>query len=234
MNDLGIRVAFVTSERLYDHQRESIAQVFGCPVANGYGGRDAGFIAHQCPQGSMHVSAEDIIVETVGAEGRPVPVGERGEIVVTHMATGDFPFVRYCTGDVGVLSDALCACGRSLPVLGEIEGRTTDFVVADNGTVMHGLALIYVVRDLPGIERFKIIQWDRARTTVQLVPGPGYRSEVETTIRSGLQARLGTAVRIEIERVAEIPAERSGKYRYIVSHAAVPAAAASPATAEAV
>ena len=231
LDNLGIRVAFVTSERLYDHQKASITQVFGCPVANGYGGRDAGFIAHQCPQGSMHISAEDIIVETVGADGRPVPEGERGEIVVTHMATDDFPFIRYRTGDVGVLSDAPCACGRGLPVLQEIEGRTTDFVVAADGTVMHGLALIYVVRDLPGIERFKIIQWDRGRTTVQLVRGPDFRPEAEATIRSGLQARLGAGVRIEIERVDEIPAERSGKFRYIVSHAALPAAAA-PAPAQ--
>jgi phenylacetate-CoA ligase len=229
MDDLGIRVAFVTSERLYDHQKTSITQVFGCPVANGYGGRDAGFIAHQCPQGAMHISAEDIIVETIGADGRPVAAGERGEIVVTHMATGDFPFIRYRTGDVGVLSDAPCACGRGLPVLSEIEGRTTDFVVAADRTVMHGLALIYVVRDLPGIERFKIIQRDLGLTTVQLVPGPDYRPEVEATIRSGLQARLGVGVRIEIERVAEIPAERSGKFRYIVSHAARPAAAPAPA-----
>ena len=59
------------------------------------------------------------------------------EIVVTHLATGDFPFIRYRTGDVGVLSDRDCACGRGLPVLGEIQGRTTDFVVARDGTVMH-------------------------------------------------------------------------------------------------
>jgi len=232
MDDLCIRVAFVTSERLYDNQKASIEQVFGCPVANGYGGRDAGFIAHQCPQGSMHISAEDIIVETIGADGRPLAVGERGEIVVTHLATGDFPFIRYRTGDVGVLSDAPCACGRGLPVLHEIEGRTTDFVVAADGTVMHGLALIYVVRDLPGIARFKIIQWDRARTTVQLVPGPDFRAELEATIRSGLRARLGAGVTVEIERVAEIPAERSGKFRYIVSHAAMPeSASAAPAKA---
>ena len=51
MDDLGIRVAFVTSERLYDEQRQQISKTFGCPVANGYGGRDAGFIAHECPQG---------------------------------------------------------------------------------------------------------------------------------------------------------------------------------------
>ena len=143
MNNLGIKVAFVTSEKLYDEQRAIISEVFGCSVANGYGARDAGFIAHQCPSGSLHISAEDIIVETVRPDGIPAAAGEAGEIVVTHMATVDFPFVRYCTGDMGVLSDEPCACGRSLPVLKEVQGRTTDFVVARDGTVMHGLALIY-------------------------------------------------------------------------------------------
>jgi hypothetical protein len=86
MNDLGIRVAFVTSERLYDDQRATISRVFGCRVANGYGGRDAGFIAHECPSGGMHLTAEDIIVELVDAQGQPVPDGSPGEIVVTHLA----------------------------------------------------------------------------------------------------------------------------------------------------
>ena len=112
MSELGIRVAFVTAERLYDHQREDIARVFGCPVANGYGGRDAGFIAHQCPQGSMHLTAEDIIVELVDQEGNVVPSGTAGEVVVTHLATSEFPFIRYRTGDVAVMSEGSCACGR--------------------------------------------------------------------------------------------------------------------------
>ena len=56
--DCGLRVVFCTSERLYDH-RNLIQRVFGCPVANGYGARDAGFIAHECPHGGMHISAED-------------------------------------------------------------------------------------------------------------------------------------------------------------------------------
>jgi phenylacetate-CoA ligase len=67
---LGIRVAFVTSEKLYDEQRTLISEVFGCPVANGYGARDAGFIAHECPHGSLHISAEDIVVETLRPDGQ--------------------------------------------------------------------------------------------------------------------------------------------------------------------
>ncbi len=217
MDDLGIRVAFVTSERLYDEQRTEIETTFGCRVANGYGGRDAGFIAHQCPQGALHVTAEDLLVEIVDPQGRVLPDGEAGEIVVTHFATGDFPFIRYRTGDLGVLGPADCPCGRGLPVIEELQGRTTDFVVARDGTMMHGLALIYTVRDLKGIERFKIVQESLDWTRVSVEPGPDYDPSVAEAIVSGLKQRLGAAVRIDVEVVAHVPSERSGKFRYVVS-----------------
>jgi phenylacetate-CoA ligase len=217
MDDLGIRVAFVTAERLYDEQRAAIERVFRCRVANGYGGRDAGFIAHACLQGSLHISAEDVIVETVAADGRAVADGEAGEIVVTHLASRDYPFIRYRTGDVGILDTQPCGCGRGLPVLKSIEGRSTDFVVAADGTVLHGLALIYVVRDLPGIGGFRIVQESTTRTRVEVVPAPGYDPAVKCMIVDGVRARLGAGVDVEIAEVPRIAPERSGKYRYVVS-----------------
>jgi phenylacetate-CoA ligase len=220
MDDLGIKVVFVTSERLYDHQREVIETTFGCPVANGYGGRDAGFIAHQCPSGSMHITAEDIIVEIVDPEGQVLPAGQSGEIVVTHMATRDFPFIRYRTGDIGVLDDQPCACGRGLPVLKEIQGRSTDFVIAQDGTVMHGLSLIYILRDIPTVAAFKIIQESRDLTQVFVrVEGDFGANEVRQ-IQAGLQSRLGGNVRIDVRVVDEIPSEKSGKFRYVISKVA--------------
>lgn len=220
MTDLGIKVAFVTSERLYDEQRSNIEAVFGCRVANGYGGRDAGFIAHECPSGRMHVSSEDIVVEILDTEGVPVPDGQAGEIVVTHLATADFPFVRYRTGDVGTMQRDPCPCGRGLPVLKEIQGRTTDFVVASDGTIMHGLALIYVLRDMPGVERFKIVQEDLRRTRVLVVRGAAYPVDGNRHIDAAFKERLGADVDVTVEAVSEIPAERSGKYRYVLSHVA--------------
>ena len=218
MNDLGIRVAFVTSERLYDDQRATIAQVFGCPVANGYGGRDAGFIAHECPSGGMHLTAEDIVVEIIDNAGQVLPPGQAGEIVVTHLATGDFPFIRYRTGDVAVMDHRICACGRGLPMLKEIQGRSTDFVVAADGTVMHGLALIYILRDLPGLHRFKIVQQSRTHTQVLLQPEPGFDAERHVPdIVQGFKRRLGEQVGVDVELCSELPAEASGKFRYVVS-----------------
>ncbi len=217
MDDLGIKVAFVTSERLYDDQRATIGEVFGCPVANGYGARDAGFIAHECPAGKLHLQAEDIIVEICDADGRVLPSGEAGEIVVTHTATYDFPFVRYRTGDIGVLSDESCPCGRTLPIMKEIQGRTTDFVRAADGTVMHGLALIYTVRDLPGVEKFQIIQHSLACTEVLVVAGPEFDGSAETRIVRDYRARLGSGVDVRITKVREIMPEASGKFRYVIS-----------------
>ncbi len=219
MTDLGIKVAFVTSERLYDEQRSTISQVFGCRVANGYGGRDAGFIAHECPAGGMHLTADDIVVEIINEAGQVQPPGVAGEIVVTHLSTNDYPFIRYRTGDIGVLGASPCSCGRGLPLLEDIQGRSTDFVVAADGTVMHGLSLIYILRDMPGVKAFKVIQETLALTRVLLTTDEYFSSDGAAQIISGFKQRLGAEVSVVVKLVDNIPAEKSGKFRYIISYA---------------
>ena len=222
LDDLGVKVVFCTSERLYDHQRETIRRLFGCPVANGYGGRDAGFIAHECPGGNMHITAEDIVVEIIDEAGRVLPPGESGEIVVTHLATRDYPFIRYRTGDIGTLGDEACPCGRGLPILKDIQGRSTDFVVAEDDTVLHGLSLIYILRDIPAVRAFKIVQETRSHTRALIVPEAGASiAGLDTTVIEGFRRRLGAGVEVSVEFVESIPAEKSGKFRYVVSHVAV-------------
>ena len=159
LDDLGIHVAFVTSERLYDEQRELIA----APSAARWPTATAGATPASSPTnaryGGMHISARghhrrDRRRATAACCRRASPARSSSPT----WRTRDFPFIRYRTGDVGVLDDEDCDCGRGLPMLKEIQGRTTDFVVAADGTVMHGLALIYIVRDLPGVKQFKIVQ----------------------------------------------------------------------------
>jgi phenylacetate-CoA ligase len=215
LSNLGIKVVFVTSERLYDHQRELIETTFGCPVANGYGGRDAGFIAHQCPSGGMHLTSEDIVVEIVDEEGHAVPAGESGEIVVTHLATRDFPFVRYRTGDVARLGREPCACGRGLPQLEDIQGRTTDFLIAQDGTRLHGLSLIYILRDEEGVAAFRIVQESLSLVRIELVTNEKYGTGREQVIADKVRQRLGHNVQVEFDYLQTIPLEKSGKYRYV-------------------
>jgi phenylacetate-CoA ligase len=218
VGSLGVRAVFCTGETLLDTQRTLLSEVFRAPVANGYGARDAGFIAHECPSGTLHLSAEDVIAEVVDAEGRVLPEGCEGEIVVTHLATTSVPMIRYRTGDVGTLSNEICDCGRTLPSLATVRGRSTDLIRTADGNVMHALALIYVLRERPEVRAFKIIQESLRELRVLLVPGPGFGPTVTQAIRDGLLARMGEGTMIRVETVSAIEPEKSGKYRYVVSH----------------
>lgn len=217
LSHLGIKVIFVTSEMLFAHQREVIERVFSCPVANGYGARDAGFIAHQCPEGNLHISAEDIIVEIIGEDDQVVPPGETGEIVITHLQTQAFPFVRYRTGDMGQLSTESCKCGRGLPVLAKVSGRTTDFMLTTAGDKLHALSLIYVLRDLSEIRQFKIIQHSLTEVEVQLVCIESLPDALANQIVSQFKQRLGTDCNITLQQLDTIASLPNGKHRYVES-----------------
>ncbi|HBC56632.1 MAG TPA: capsule biosynthesis protein CapK [Gammaproteobacteria bacterium] len=215
LNDLGIKVAFVTSEKLYPDQEKSISEMFNCPVANGYGGRDAGFIAHACPSGGMHITAEDIIVEIINDEDQQAAPGELGEIVVTHLATGDYPFVRYRTGDLGILDSTPCECGRGLPVLKAIQGRTTDFLYATDGSLVHALALIYVLRETEEIAAFKIVQVEKYKINILYVSAQTETPLNAHAIEAQFKKRLGSSMEFCFKQIDVIEPGQSGKMKYV-------------------
>lgn len=212
-----LKVIYATGEPLYLHQREAIARVFSAPVAAEYGARDAGLIALESPLGQLLVNSEWIVLEILDPEGNPVPDGEMGEVVITNLASEAQPFIRYRTGDMARLSPAPCQPECGLQVLQEVLGRSTDFIVRSDGTIMHALALIYVLREIPGIKQFKIIQEALDRLRVKIVPATGWQEQNATAIISGLKQRLGQQTVIQIEYSKTIPQDPSGKYRYVVS-----------------
>ncbi len=69
LRGIGIKAVFVTGEVLFPEQRELISETLNCPVANGYGGRESGFIAHECPRGGMHILADTTVVEVLDSDG---------------------------------------------------------------------------------------------------------------------------------------------------------------------
>jgi phenylacetate-CoA ligase len=216
-----LRVVCTTGEALYPHQRELIARIFGAPVANEFGSRDIGFTAHEAPGGQMLLMSESHIVEVLDAAGQPVAAGEAGEAVITSLVSEAQPFIRYRTGDVVRLADVPATGGRGLRVIAEVGGRKTDFVVAPDGRVMHALAVIYVLRAVPGIAQFKCLQRAVDHIEVQIVPASGWSEQAGQAVVAGLRARLGAEVRVELQLQDEIPPEASGKHRYVVSEVAL-------------
>ena len=214
-----LKVVCTTGEPLYPHQRDVIRRVFKSPVSNEYGARDAGLIALESPQSQMIVNSEWIIVEVLDENGFPVPDGEVGEITITNLTSEVQPFVRYRTGDMARWSKEPCKKGCGLEVLREVMGRNTDFIIRSDGTVMHALALIYILRDIPGIRRFKIIQNDHRSILIKIVKETTcWNEEKIQSIKKGVKKRLGEDVEVIINYVEDIGIERSGKYRYVESN----------------
>jgi phenylacetate-CoA ligase len=217
-----LRVVCVTGEPLFPHQRKLIEDVFGVPVANEFGSRDIGFTAHATPQGQTLLMSESIVLEVLDQAGLPVADGGLGEAVMTGLCSDAQPFIRYRTGDMVRMSSEHCFDGRGLHVLSEVVGRTTDFVVRPDGVIMHALAVIYVLRAVEGIAEFKLIQHALRDIEVLVVPDNRWSDACHARVMAGLVARLGDEVRIRIRQVEAIPVEASGKYRYVVSHVALP------------
>jgi len=210
----SLRAVFATAEPLFAYQRALIREGLGCPVAQEYGSRDAGMVASECPMGGLHVNAEGVHAELLG------PSDGSRELVITNFDTLAMPIIRYRTQDMGTPASNLCPCGRTLPLLGGVEGRRTDFLVTRDGRVLHALAIIYVLRDIPGIDEFRVIQEDVSRLVIEIVPAASFGSDGERAVLDGVGALMGPGITIELVKTDRIVRPESGKYRYVVSKVA--------------
>jgi len=210
----ALRVVSSTGEPLFPHQRELIERVFGVPVSVEYGARDAGLMALQSPDGALLQMSETHLIEVLDAAGSPA---EEGEAVITSLVSAAQPFIRYRTGDVVRRSGRTDPGGRGLAVLDAVVGRQTDFIVAADGRIMHALAVIYVLRAVPGVGQFKLIQHAVDRIEVQVVPDARWNDAAREAVVRGLRARLGTTLAVDLRLLDAIAPEASGKHRYVVS-----------------
>ncbi len=202
---MGTKVVFTTGEVLYGFQRDLLQRTFGCPVANEYGARDVGFIAQECPKGSLHIS-ENIFVETNGQQ----------ELLLTNLDSYGMPFIRYRSGDIGSVSDSNCLCGRRLKILQRIEGRTNDMLVTKEGKTIHPAVMNHIFRDIEEVAGFQVIQKTRDCLVVNINKKGNFSASTEQIIRSKIFEHMG-AIRIHINYVEKITSEKSGKFRYIIS-----------------
>ncbi len=211
-----LRAVFVTGEVCLPADRRRIEDYFGVPVADGYGSREAGFIAHQCAAGGYHITAENVIVEIV-RDGRTVPDGDTGEIVVTHLDAYAMPMIRYRTGDIGRLTRGRCRCGRGLPLMDVVQGRTTDHLRLPDGTVRHALSIVYPLREMRQIRRFRVTQERDFSVHIDVVTDADCATLTRDRVSRAVRPVLGCDVRLDIRFVDHIPVLDSGKHRYVVS-----------------
>ncbi len=213
----ALRAVFTTGEWLNPSDRATLEECVPCPVADGYGAREAGFIVHQCPEGAYHIAMEGVVVEVLDANGRPVAPGEIGEITITNLDAWVMPFIRYRTGDLGALRATPCPCGRNLTCLDVVAGRRTDMLRTVSGGAAHALSVIYVLREEPGIREYQVIQQPDLSLDVNIVAGTSFRGEAQPALASKLETCIGPGTPVRIHRVNRIEPAPSGKHRSVMS-----------------
>ncbi len=131
--DLNLKVGCVATEMLPESLRSRLEEKFGMTIRQGYGTADIGCLGYECiKKNGMHVP-DDKIVEIVDPNtGKQVEPEKPGEIVATTF-NKVYPLIRFGTGDLSILSETLCPCGRTSPRLVKILGR------ADQATKVRGL-----------------------------------------------------------------------------------------------
>jgi phenylacetate-CoA ligase len=208
-----------SSEVLYPYQREKIERVFGCPLYNRYGCREFATIAQECADHcGLHINAEHLYVEVLKSDGSLAKPGEPGELVITNLDNFGMPFIRYRIGDIGVLSHRQCSCGRGLPLFERIEGRTFDIVTGTNGRRLGGTFWTHLFRTyVQGIERFQVRQTEHDELLVKIIAEKEFNTDAAEKLTSKIKEVCGPDMRIDLQVVDDIPAERSGKFRFVIS-----------------
>jgi phenylacetate-CoA ligase len=216
----GPQAIMTSAGTLYPFMREVIERVTGKKVFNRYGSREVGNIAIECEEhNGMHVASKHVKVEIVDENLQPCPPGVEGEILVTTLANYSMPLIRYRIGDYGAFQEGACACGRPGPMLADVVGRVTDAFRTESGKVIpaeYFIHIIGVVLNRGAIRKFQVVQKSLTHVVVNAVPTDSYTDADGAEIEDKIQAVMGADVRVDIEKMANIPALSSGKYRYTI------------------
>jgi phenylacetate-CoA ligase len=206
-----------TAEALHPFQREIIERAFGAPAYNTYGCREFMLIASECEhREGLHVNADHLVVETLGVDGKPTHTGS-GEVAITDLFNYGMPFIRYVNGDMATHSASRCACGRGLPMFASVDGRKLDAIRTPAGHVLPGEFFPHMLKDVPGLARFQLVQRSLDRLDLSIVRGRDFEDASLDYIRHEVAKVLGDSAELHCHFVDDIPLTRSGKLRVTVS-----------------
>ena len=213
--DIRMKVAIANAEPVFDYQRQIIEQAFHCPLRETYGMSEIVTAAGECQYGNLHLWPEVGYVEILEGES-VLPNGCVGDFVCTGLLNVDMPLIRYRIGDRGSLSTekSLCSCGRSLPILQEIFGRSDDVIFTPDGRSVGRMDPVFKA-GLP-IREAQIIQEALDVIVVKLVPDRAFQEKDEQGILERIRQRLGNDVNISIQKVDRIPRSANGKFRAVI------------------
>jgi phenylacetate-CoA ligase len=168
-------------------------------------------IAHQCPSGDhYHTNPEFNLLEVLDEEGRPCALGQRGRIVITNFFNTSQPFIRYAQGDE-VIFGGKCKCGRTLPVIQKIVGRTTHlFRLPGNRKV--ALSLPAKFMKVISARSWQIAQVKPLHFEVRYIPDDSHEKSDFDGFTKLLCSRLDQNIAVTYKMLETLPLTPSGKF----------------------
>lgn len=217
VTDVRPALLSTAAELLHGKDKERMKAAFGIVPFDRYAARECGNIAWECEvRGGYHINIDSLVVEFL-KDGRPVPAGERGDVVVTNLHSYAMPFIRYRIGDLGIPSDKTCPCGRGFPLMEIVEGRDEDFIVLDGNRRISPMVITCTLDHVPGIRQFRVVQENRGSIVAWIARGRGYKPETPEYVKDVLRRIVGGGIDLQCRVVDDIPREASGKLRAVVS-----------------
>lgn len=207
----ALRCIVTSSETLSAADRKVIAERFGCGVFDWYGAFERVAAIGTCEHGRYHVMEDYGRVEFE-------PNGDgTASLIGTGFGNRSMPFLRYRAEDRVVLADPAfeCTCGRRFRVVERVLGRVDDAIRTPDGR--HVVMLDWIFSGLPGLIEAQVVQERLDDVCIRIVAAPEFGPRAETALLQRARERLGTQIKIRIERVAHIARTRNGKFRQIVS-----------------
>jgi phenylacetate-CoA ligase len=195
--DLNLRVGFVAAEMLPESLRSELEEKFGMIIRQTYGTADVRCLGYECiKKNGMHVP-DDKIVEIVDPEtGKQLGPGKMGEIVATTF-NRVYPLIRFGTGDLSILSEAPCPCGRTSPRLIKILGRV-DQATKVRGLFVHPGQADEVVSKHSQIAKYQVVitrkehkdeMTFRVELKEEISQAEKLKEEIERSIRDVMKVR---------------------------------------------
>jgi phenylacetate-CoA ligase len=208
----GVDAVLSAAEAVHGPSREAAERAFHAPMFETYGSREFMSIAAECEfHSGLHVHADNLLIET----DRSIN-GEPSEFLITDLHNFGMPFIRYRIGDVGVLSDRTCGCGRGLPLIRKVEGRVLEVLRTQDGRTVPGEFFPHLLKDVPEVREFQVRQQSLEEVVISLVLASALSAKSENLLRSEIGKVFTSATRVIIKHVDSIPQGRSGKRRLTI------------------
>lgn len=213
---LPLSRVLVNGEEVSEDDRVMCRRAFGAEIVDLYSSKEAGHMAHPCPSGSgYHVNAERVLVELLDDNDEPVSVGQSGRVVVTPFYSTAQPLIRYDHGDLATWAEP-CNCGRHLPLLKSIDGRTgTLFRHPDGRARARGMPMSYM--EVLGASMWQLAQVGPLDYEIRYVPLDAEQTGDERGVAAGFRQHVFEDANVSFKRMEAIPLTASGKYMEYVN-----------------